>query len=561
MWYRILVDWIDYQIIRRSGLFDPVFYLLNSPDVRRADVDPLMHFIQHGWEEGRNPSSRFDVQFYLANNSDVNNAKINPLTHYIRFGKNEGRLPMAGIRRELIRSVPQKNIPTARKGLQRLLALLDISADSRRLFTMLKETFDGDKYNQILDDLIVLENIYQVKSSDRTIFQLIQTSELPEISRKQPRKKILFITSIFPGRYHGGGNRVLNFMNILSRNNDIYLATSFNQNENSNELHTVESFCKSIHLIPDWYFGGNQDEIKAWLNGNPMDIVHYEWPHALMNYDADYGQYHIFTYMEVVSLRLKIDIDQIAPLSNTWLEKFAELIHFLRIELVDAAKLDARIAVTTKDGAFLKKLFPHQEYAVLNHGLTFDEFCLPDIEPEPSTLVFVGNYLHYPNADAIEYFLTEMWDGICSELPDVHIYLVGPNAPTHLTKFANGKSIIFTGGVPDIRPYIQKATIGIAPLISGAGMRGKVLDYAALHRTFVATPIAMTDLVFKDGRDYFCADSPQLFTQKIVTLLKDKNLRDQMAASVFDTALNHYDNNRLVDFMIRFYDHIEGKPG
>ena len=82
----------DYWTIKKSGLFDPIFYLMNYPDVRRADINPLMHFIQFGWKEGRIPSEKFDAKYYLDTYDDVKTANINPLLHYIRWGKKEGRI-------------------------------------------------------------------------------------------------------------------------------------------------------------------------------------------------------------------------------------------------------------------------------------------------------------------------------------------------------------------------------------------------------------------------------------------------------------------------------------
>lgn len=82
----------DRQLIKRSGLFDPVYYLFTYPDVRIADIDPLKHFMKFGWKEGRNPSEGFNTQFYLNTYPDVRAEGINPLIHYICFGKREGRL-------------------------------------------------------------------------------------------------------------------------------------------------------------------------------------------------------------------------------------------------------------------------------------------------------------------------------------------------------------------------------------------------------------------------------------------------------------------------------------
>jgi len=91
----MLKNWRDYWIIKRSGLFDPIYYLINNPDVRRADIDPLMHFVKYGWKENRNPSIEFNVHAYLENYPDVKKTNRNPFVHYLRYGRKEGRSPLS----------------------------------------------------------------------------------------------------------------------------------------------------------------------------------------------------------------------------------------------------------------------------------------------------------------------------------------------------------------------------------------------------------------------------------------------------------------------------------
>jgi len=445
----------------------------------------------------------------------------------------------------------------AQVALQAFLDRLKIPQKSDEVLSRLKTTTGSNRYAHMLGDLFSLVQVLCAAHNSDPIQTLVQASKLPEIADSTRRRHILFITTLFPSSQHGGGNRVLNFIKILSRNNDIYLSTAFDPENDAKELKNLETLCHSIQTIPYNQFGKNQAKILHWLNGTQMDIVHYEWPRAMENFDPGFGPIQIFTYMEAVSLRLQMDLDQLQPLSGAWLEKFAEFIHALRVELVDAAQLTTRITVTTKDGNYFRDLYPYQTYAVLNHGVIFDEFCLADIEPEPHTLVFVGNYEHYPNADAMLFFLNEIWPVVCHELPDARIYIVGPNPPETITRFADARHVIITGAVPDHRVYIQKASVGIAPLINGAGMRGKVIDYAALRRTFVATSIAMTDLVFEDGLDFYRADTAQEFSQKIIDLLKDAELADKMSATAFNTARQNYDMHSLTDFMVRLYEHLE----
>jgi GT2 family glycosyltransferase/ubiquinone/menaquinone biosynthesis C-methylase UbiE/TolA-binding protein len=81
------------QVERIAPLFDAAWYLEKNPDVRAAGRDPLEHFAQKGWTEGRNPNPLFDCGWYLQRNTDVRNAGLNPLDHFVTNGWKEGRNP------------------------------------------------------------------------------------------------------------------------------------------------------------------------------------------------------------------------------------------------------------------------------------------------------------------------------------------------------------------------------------------------------------------------------------------------------------------------------------
>ena len=79
----------DYNLIKKSDLFDSEYYLANNEDVKNAKVDPIKHYLKFGWKEGRNPSTEFDGNEYLNKRPDVKVAGICPLVHYLKFGKDE----------------------------------------------------------------------------------------------------------------------------------------------------------------------------------------------------------------------------------------------------------------------------------------------------------------------------------------------------------------------------------------------------------------------------------------------------------------------------------------
>lgn len=81
-----------YKAIKKHDLLDIGYYLKNNQDVRLSGADPILHYIYHGYEEGRTPNPNFDADYYLENYNDVQQSKLNPLIHYALYGIEEGRI-------------------------------------------------------------------------------------------------------------------------------------------------------------------------------------------------------------------------------------------------------------------------------------------------------------------------------------------------------------------------------------------------------------------------------------------------------------------------------------
>ena len=90
-WKKLRQSAREYRVIAASPLFDADWYLANNPGVALGNVDPVLHYIRNGANEGLDPSPGFATTYYLAQNPDVANLKVNPLYHYEAHGRSEGR--------------------------------------------------------------------------------------------------------------------------------------------------------------------------------------------------------------------------------------------------------------------------------------------------------------------------------------------------------------------------------------------------------------------------------------------------------------------------------------
>lgn len=89
------------KAIKESGSFDTDYYLKTYPDIAANAMDPILHYLMFGWEEGRNPSDMFNTSYYLAAYEDVAASGMNPFFHWLQFGKKEGRLTNPYVQTEM----------------------------------------------------------------------------------------------------------------------------------------------------------------------------------------------------------------------------------------------------------------------------------------------------------------------------------------------------------------------------------------------------------------------------------------------------------------------------
>ena len=80
------------QGLNPDAFFNTAYYLSHNPDIAAAHIDPLRHYEQYGWKEGRDPSAQFSTAKYLAAYADVKAAGMDPLLHFVAFGQAEGRV-------------------------------------------------------------------------------------------------------------------------------------------------------------------------------------------------------------------------------------------------------------------------------------------------------------------------------------------------------------------------------------------------------------------------------------------------------------------------------------
>lgn len=134
----------DLYLIRASGLFDKIWYLEKNPDVANAKIDPMIHYLNHGGFEGRDPGPNFNSAWYLNTYADVKAAGINPLVHYLKNGKKEGRIGQPALKEGI--NLPYK-CPICQKMIEAFLPLPSYYTENLRKHGFPYKPEDGETIN------------------------------------------------------------------------------------------------------------------------------------------------------------------------------------------------------------------------------------------------------------------------------------------------------------------------------------------------------------------------------------------------------------------------------
>jgi len=152
-----------------------------------------------------------------------------------------------------------------------------------------------------------------------------------------------------------------------------------------------------------------------------------------------------------------------------------------------------------------------------------------------SGLLFVGNFNHLPNRDAITWFAEDILPLVRAALPEASLSVVGSNMPPAILELARpGLDIV--GWVHDLAPIYDQTRVVVAPLRFGAGIKGK-LGEAAMHGVpFVCTEIASEGTYLEDGTNCLIGNDAATFAAKIVELYNDaarwQRLADEGRAAI-----------------------------
>lgn len=219
---------------------------------------------------------------------------------------------------------------------------------------------------------------------------------------------------------------------------------------------------------------------------------------------------------------------------------------------------DGAVFTSEADLGVMRAAFPEKAAAVVPNGVDDEYFTPANDLVEPPTVVFTGSINYRPNTDAVAYFIKDVMPRLLRLKPSAKLVVVGQGAPDSLLRMADA-NVEFTGAVPDVRPYVARAAVVIAPLRVGSGTRLKILEALAMGKPVVTSTIGCEGLAVVDGEHVTVADDPQVFAESVARLMSDKKVATELGRNGRALIERDYSWSVVVQQLERFHTQLINK--
>lgn len=210
-----------------------------------------------------------------------------------------------------------------------------------------------------------------------------------------------------------------------------------------------------------------------------------------------------------------------------------------RYEASQSDRVDLVVPVTELDADSFRKLGVKTPIVVNPAGANISTMIRPDGLPRNGRIVIVGSMNWPPYVQSMEWFLTMVWSRFAKRNPGVGLDIVGKDPPPVIQQWNDRDGVRVHGFVDDILPFMHQSSGMVIPLLTGSGMRIKMVEAMAASLPVVTTSIGCEGIPVTDGVHAWIRDDVDGFVSALEELIRtDKS--EQIAQNAFELAHSQF---------------------
>lgn len=298
------------------------------------------------------------------------------------------------------------------------------------------------------------------------------------------------------------------------------------------------------------------------LRHEQYDIIHIESIYMTPYIDVirKYSNAKIVVRMHNIEHQIW---DRLAENESNPIMKMVYRINKKQLEHVEKTilkKVDGYMTISEPDFQYFQQTAANVPGVVIPFGIDMDNYELEDdyIASDKPSLCHIGSMNWSPNIEGIKWFLDEVWPLIHEAHPELKFTVAGHGTPDSLMQ-RKDENVTFVGTVPDANEFMLDHDLMIVPLLSGSGVRVKIVEAMALGRVVITTSVGAEGLDVENGKHLFIADTPEEFLAVIDKCIHTPDICTIISENARDF-ISMYHNNELITVkLLDFYRQILAK--
>jgi len=223
-----------------------------------------------------------------------------------------------------------------------------------------------------------------------------------------------------------------------------------------------------------------------------------------------------------------------------------------KFEIAVMQGCDLMVTVSERDEAILRSHHFNRPSITIPSGINVRDYRCRMV-PAGRKICFIGALDWMPNQEGLLWFIDHVLRDLADELPDVELHIAGRNAPPDLEKKLKVANVVYHGEVEDAHQFLGISHILIAPLLSGSGIRIKILEGMALCKAVVTSGIGAEGIHAEHQRNLLIADDARAFKEQLAFLLKNPDKAESIARNARKLIQEKFDTFALCSRLTEFY--------
>lgn len=372
---------------------------------------------------------------------------------------------------------------------------------------------------------------------------------------------------------HGGGVFMYQTLRELARLCAVHVVTMLDDPSQAAAQEKLREFCASAEFLARPPLQGNSlgsiqphavrefaNEDLDWLIHRQIylkriDVVQLEYT-PLGQYAHDYRRIPTILFEHDIYFQsIARGLDRM-PGALAGIKARYEYLRALRYELGMLQRCDQVQVCTRENGEYLAEFLPRIRGRLregLRAGIDTTRYPFSPGGREPFTMLFLGSFRHEPNIVALEWFVNEVLPRIVAHRPEARLIVVGSDAPPRHPYADRAPAIEIRGFVEDVREPLSRYAVFVCPVLSGSGVRVKLLEAFASGMPVVSTRLGAEGLARQDAEFCLLADQPDLFAGKVLKVLECPQSAAEMAARARAEVVANWDMAALTARLVESY--------